>query len=228
MSKVTTREISFSPRAQETIILVGIHFAPENILQNRVCVLVHPWGFLGGSLSNTYHYAERLSRKHGIECVVFNTRGVGKSTGTATFGCSAEIDDALGACDWVRANLQRRMVIVGSSAGAAIAGSALDRVNEVDGYVGIGYTFGTLSSFVLGRHYNAIIASPKPKLFVMGSKDGFTSVAQLDSMTKKMEKVQYKIVPDAGHFTLESGEYSDIMSDFIADFMKSLTNMENE
>jgi alpha/beta superfamily hydrolase len=228
MSKVTTREISFSPRAQDSIVLVGIQFIPEKLIQSRVCVLVHPWGYLGGSLTNTYRYAERLSKKHGVECLIFNSRGVGRSTGLSTFGCSAEIDDVLAACDWVREKLHRRIVIVGCSAGAAIAGSALDRMNEVDGYVGIGYPFGWLSSIVLGRHFDAVLVSPKPKLFIMGGKDGFTSVNQLDSMIQKMKQARYNIIPGVGHFAMESAEYSDITTDFIADFMHSLLKNNDE
>ncbi|CAN7038051.1 unnamed protein product [Brassica rapa subsp. trilocularis] len=71
-----------------------------------------------------------------------------------------------------------------STAGAPIAGSAVEQVEQVVGYVSLGYPFGLLAPVLFGRHHKAIFSSPKPKLFVMGTRDGFTSVSQLRKKLK--------------------------------------------
>jgi uncharacterized protein len=52
-------------------------------------------------------------------------------------------------------------------AGAPIAGSAVPALPCIKAYVGIGYTFGWLASWLFGRHYTAVLQSHVPKLFIM-------------------------------------------------------------
>ena len=151
-----------------------------------VCVLVHPWGYLGGSQANMLPYAHQLAGSHGLECLLFNLRGVGDSGGRATLRCADEVDDVIGACEWVEANRAKHIVLVGASAGAAVAGSALDQVPAAKGLVAIGYTFGWCSSLVLGAHYAAVLASPKPKCFIMGTSDGFTRQVDCNDVSAQM------------------------------------------
>jgi alpha/beta superfamily hydrolase len=217
------REVQFSCRDEPSVVLSGVLFTPEgDIPRPYVCVLVHPWGFLGGSRANTYPYAERLSNKHGMTCLIFDSRGVGESTGKSTMSCSAEIADVVAACDWVKANLSEPLVLVGSSAGAAVAGSALDMVPEAVAYVAIGYTFGWLTSIVFGRHFDAILKSVKPKLFIMGTEDGFTSIGQLESRLKQMQNAEMRLIEGVGHFSLESLAYSRQTADVIAEYISLL------
>jgi len=111
-------------------------------------------------------------------------------------------------------------VLVGSSAGAAIAGSALDRVTEAISYVGIGYTFGWFSSLVFGSHYTAVLNSIKPKLFIMGTRDEFTSVAQLESKLLYVEKAEIQLVKGVNHFQLESQRYASVTAKYIFEFIE--------
>ena len=217
----TIREISFPAKDEPSVVLNGMLFTPETITKPVVVVLVHPWGFLGGSKANTFSYADVLSKKHGIQCVIFDSRGVGKSTGRSSFRCTAEVADVLGACDWVTNNIGKPIVLVGSFAGAAVAGSALDQVPEAVAYVGIGYTFGWWSGLVLGCHFDAIIKSEKPKLFIMGTNDGFTSVTQLESRVKTMTNAESRLVDGVGHFSLESPSYAIESSLYIYNFIES-------
>ena len=218
----SVKEISFPSHEDETLTLEGSLWTPDERKCEKVCVLVHPWGVLGGSQANTEPYAEILSSVYGIECVTFNLRGVGRSTGSSTYRCRREIEDAVGACEWVRTNLNRPIVLVGSSAGAAIAGSALDRVPEAIAYIGIGYTFGWISSVMFGSHFDAILSSEKPKLFIMGTTDQFTSVNQLEARLAIMNNVSKHLVMDVGHFDLESRKHAKTSGEVIAKFMKAL------
>jgi hypothetical protein len=107
--------------------------------------------------------------------------------------------------------------------GAPIAGSAIDEVKEVVGYVALGYPFGMLASILFGRHNKACLTSEKPRLFVMGTTDGFTSVKQLESKLKTATgRVETKLVPGVGHFELEGPSYDRQMVDYIVEFADSL------
>ena len=108
-------------------------------------------------------------------------------------------------------------------AGAPIAGSAVDKVDEVIGYVSLGYPFGMTASILFGRHHAAILKSEKPKLFVMGTKDGFTSVKQLQSKLKSAAgRVETHLLEGVGHFQMEGPAYDAQMADLIAAFVQSL------
>lgn len=110
-----------------------------------------------------------------------------------------------------------------SVSGAPIAGSAVDQVKEVVGYVSLGYPFGLTASILFGRHHKAILQSIKPKLFVMGTKDGFTSVKQLESKLKSAAgRVETQLLEGVGHFQMEGPSYDAKMVDLIVRFIQSL------
>ena len=217
----TIRAVSFPAHGEPSVKLTGYLITPSARKSEVVCVFAHPWGFLGGSQGNTEPYARILASEYGYTCLIFNMRGVQESSGSASFTGTREVADVIGACEWVKGELGRPVVLVGSSAGAAIAGSALDRVQEAVGYVGIGYTFGWASSWVLGSHYEAIMRSEKPKLFILGTKDGFTSVNQLNQRVTMMKNASAKLIDDVGHFSLETPQYAKVTSELIAEFLTS-------
>lgn len=107
--------------------------------------------------------------------------------------------------------------------GAPIAGSAVDQVGEVVGYVSLGYPFGLTASILFGRHHKAILQSPKPKLFVMGTRDGFTSVKQLENKLKSAAgRVETHLIEGASHFQMEGTAYDAEMANLITTFISSL------
>ena len=111
-------------------------------------------------------------------------------------------------------------MLVGSSAGAAIAGTALDSVPSARAYVGIGYTFGRLSSWVFGSHYTNIIKSVKPKLFIMGTNDEFTTVSQLNDKLANTKSVRVELMEGVGHFALETPKYASAIADYVCKFIE--------
>ncbi|GFP79814.1 hypothetical protein PHJA_000124800 [Phtheirospermum japonicum] len=167
--------------------------------------------------------ARRL-RDRGVTAVTFDMRGVGKSTGRASLTGFAEVDDVVSICSWASQNLSaRRIVLVGSSAGAPIAGSAVDKIDEVVGYVSLGYPFGLTASILFGRHHKAVLQSPKPKLFVMGTRDGFTSVKQLENKLKcAAGRNQVHLIEGVSHFQMEGPDYDEQMANLIVEFISSL------
>ncbi|KAL6539860.1 hypothetical protein OROHE_011631 [Orobanche hederae] len=202
--------------------------------ENLVVVLVHPYSVLGGFQGLVKGIATRLADR-GLTAVTFDMQGVGKSTGRASLTGFAEVDDVVSVCKWVSLNLSaHRIVLVGSSAafdlnvwdffqGAPIAGSAVDQIDRVIGYVSLGYPFGLTASILFGRHHKAILKSPKPKLFVMGTRDGFTSVKQLENKLKTAAgRNQTHLLQGVGHFQMEGPDYDDQMASLIVDFVSTI------
>ncbi|PIM98128.1 hypothetical protein CDL12_29394 [Handroanthus impetiginosus] len=188
-----------------------------------VVVLVHPYSVLGGCQGLMKGIARGLADR-GLTAVTFDMRDVGKSTGRASLTGFAEVDDVVSVCKWACQNLPaHRIVLVGSSAGAAIAGSAVDRVEEVIAYVSLGYPFGLTASILFGRHHKAILQSSKPKLFVMGTRDGFTSVKQLENKLKAAAgRNQTHLIEGVSHFQMEGPTYDGQMVNLILEFISSL------
>ncbi|KAK2969548.1 hypothetical protein RJ640_023806 [Escallonia rubra] len=226
-------------------------FSPkEGIKDNLVIVLVHPYSVFGGCQGLLRGIASGLASK-GYRAVTFDMRGVGRSTGRASLTGFQEIKDVVAVCKWVCHNLSSdRILFVGSSAGlsayegvnfdvrvqgfcgkeagsnvngAPISGSAVDEVEQVIAYVSLGYPFGMISSILFGRHHKAILQSPKPKLFVMGTRDGFTSVNQLKNKLKSAAgRVETHLIEGVSHFQMEGPAYDAQMVDLILEFITSL------
>ncbi|XP_068647306.1 uncharacterized protein [Aristolochia californica] len=198
-------------------------FKPDDVRDDLVIVLVHPFSLLGGSQGLLRGIAAGLAEK-GYRAVTFDTRGAGKSSGRASLTGFSEIHDVIAVCKWVCDNLStQRILLVGSSAGAPISGSAVDQVEQVVGYVSLGYPFGWTASILFGRHHKAILQSQKPKLFVMGTNDGFTSVKQLHNKIKSAAgRVETELLEGVSHFQMEGPAYDNQMVGLIVSFISSL------
>ncbi|KAK9220829.1 hypothetical protein WN944_009253 [Citrus x changshan-huyou] len=195
----------------------------KNDSSSLAIVLVHPYSILGGCQGLLKGIASGLASK-GFKAVTFDMRGVGRSTGKASLTGFAEVEDVIAVCKWVSENLPtNRILLVGSSAGAPITGSAVDEIEQVVGYVSLGYPFGMMASILFGRHHKAILKSPKPKLFVMGTRDGFTSVKQLQNkLSSAAGRVETHLIEGASHFQMEGPAYDAQMVNLILDFIASL------
>ncbi|XP_051118557.1 uncharacterized protein LOC127242884 [Andrographis paniculata] len=195
----------------------------ENTQGNPAIVLVHPYSILGGCQDLLRGIGSGLASS-GFTAVTFDMRGVGRSTGRASLTGFSEVEDVVAVCGWVVRNIGvDRVLLVGSSAGAPIAGSAVDKIEHIVGYVSLGYPFGLMASVLFGRHHKAILNSPKPKLFVMGTKDGFTSVKQLKNKLKSAKgRVDTHLLEGVSHFEMEGSAYDREMVNLILEFVKSL------
>ncbi|XP_022753544.1 uncharacterized protein LOC111301823 isoform X2 [Durio zibethinus] len=90
--------------------------AKEEIKDNIVIVLVHPYPILGGCQALLKGIASGLAEK-GYKAVTFDMRGVGRSTGRASFTGFAEFKDVIAVCNWVSRNLSSdKILLVSSSA----------------------------------------------------------------------------------------------------------------
>uniref|UniRef100_A0A7N0T8C0 AB hydrolase-1 domain-containing protein n=1 Tax=Kalanchoe fedtschenkoi TaxID=63787 RepID=A0A7N0T8C0_KALFE len=188
-----------------------------------VVVLVHPYSVLGGFQGLLKGIAIGLAN-NGHTSITFDMRGAGKSTGKPSLTGFAEVNDVVAVCKWAVHNLgARRILLVGSSAGAPIAGSAVDKIEQVVGYVSLGYPFGLAASILFGRHHKNILQSPKPKFFVMGNRDGFTSVKQLrNKLSSAAGRVETYLIAGVSHFQMEGPDYDAKMVSLIHDFISRL------
>ncbi|CAN6440384.1 unnamed protein product [Victoria cruziana] len=196
---------------------------PREDMANLAIVLVHPYSVLGGVQGLMKGIAVGLAGR-GYTAVTFDMRGAGRSTGRASLTGSSEVNDTVDVCRWVLQNLgSDRILLVGSSAGAAIAGSAVDQVEQVVGYVSLGYPFGLTASILFGRHNKAILQSVKPKLFVMGTQDGFTSVKRLENKLKSAAgRAEMHLLEGVSHYQMEGPEYDCQITDLIDGFIATL------
>lgn len=222
-------------------------------------VTVHPWSALGGGEHNTIGLARNIVnhninksevRRKEIVCgdttcswrwrvVTFTLKS--NSFGGPIWGIFSnhtyEVQQTVDVVHWIRQKygVEESIVLLGSSAGAPMAGTAVARLLTTDNfavsaYIAVGYTFGNLAALGFGRHFASILSSSVmsiPKLFIMGERDEFTSVAQLEGMTHKMRSqnseddgnVDIKIVPNVGHFELESPRYNSLVSKLVLDWL---------
>lgn len=210
--------------ANDVALSVRIFRPPWDVPKRDVTVVMsHQYSVLGGNQALMKGLATTLSGR-GFTTLTFDMRGAGRSTGRPSLTGYAEVQDVIAVCKWATEHVgARSIILVGNSAGAPISGSAIDEIAEVVGYVALGYPFGILASVLFGRHNKPVLASEKPKLFVMGTSDGFTSVKQLETKLKSASgRNETRLVPGAGHFEMEGPEFDRQMADYIVEFAESL------
>jgi len=165
----------------------------------------------------------RIMSSKGYESVTFNLRGIGRSSGSSTWMCRNELLDVQSIIRYVTETLDRDVFLVGSSAGAPLAGAALDSSHRVKGAAFIGYVWGFWASFLFGWAYSSIESCEKPKLFIVGDKDEFTSMSQYNSKMSKLRGISnhMKVIEGKNHFQIESPEYDATVSQWIDDFLRN-------
>ncbi len=158
-------------------------------------VVCHPHPQYGGDMHNAVVRAvcDGLQRA-GWATLRFNFRGVGASDGMFSGG-AGEIDDARAA---VRYLLERtrtsRAALAGYSFGAMVALQAGAQMAEVDRLIAIAPP---LAFFDLG----CLAACGKEKLFVVGDRDQYCSIAALRQQLGGVARpVSERIVTGADHF----------------------------
>jgi hypothetical protein len=98
----------------------------------------------------------------------------------------------------------RKIILIGYSYGSVIASSVTDECQNVIGYAAISYPFSPLKWILLGPLFDKA-KSKKPKLFIIGSRDNFTTVNKFKERMKELpEPLEYHIVDEEDHFWVNS------------------------
>ena len=172
-----------------------------------VVVLSHPHTKFGGSSGMMDGLARELVVRGRLRVLCVDTRGAGRSSGAATWTGWDEVKDVRAACRYAGAG-GRNVVLLGTSGAAPFAGTASLSEECCVATVQMGYTCGYLCSVLWRGHFGPYFSSPKPKLFLHGSKDEHTSVPQLKSWIRRApDAAELEVFEGVGHYELESPSY---------------------
>jgi len=213
----------FSVKTPDGIRIGGFLWTSERSNQNLpVIIFVHQLGKLGGSAELMKGMASRMAKK-GFDTITFNLRGIGNSGGYASWTCQSEKNDVIAVINYAEKTLNKDIILVGSSAGGPLAGSVLDFSPRIKACMLIGYVWGFWASFLFGWAYAPLQRSSKPKIFIVGDRDEFTSITQYQTRIAALEgKINIiKIIEGKNHFEIESPVYDNIVTDWLEEFVYS-------
>ncbi|GAX25576.1 hypothetical protein FisN_28Hh045 [Fistulifera solaris] len=188
---------------------------------NVVAVVTHPWTFLGGNMHNNVVVAAVLYfQKLGISTVRFDFHGSGIGRGYTQveqvrsivrkivkrdFDDNGDDDDKQEDTATHPAKRPTKVILIGYSYGSLITGSASANMDECIASISIAPPFAVqhwLLLFNSSYHLRqSTLAEHLPRLFLMGTKDNFTSEKVFQNMieTHYLSAVG-AIVPHADHF----------------------------
>ena len=200
---------------------IHVHvWTPATGTPTLTIVTVHPWATLGGGEHNCIGIARHLASRCGLRVITFDMLSSWLVWGVVS-AHRKEVRQVDAVCAWAHQRWGGRLVLFGSSAGGPIAGSALTDASGVEGLVTIGYTWGFPASIAFGRHFGGLLRCPKPKLFVQGEHDEFSSVATLNKMVGRATgQNKVVVVPEVGHFELESPAYDDHVAELTISWLR--------
>lgn len=183
-------------------------------------LFVHQYTVMGGCGQLMEGMASRVAAA-GYDAVTFDLRGAGKSTGTCTYTNTHEFNDVLAVVRHLEESTSKDIFMVGSSGGAPLAGAVLDSTNRIIGGLFIGYTWGFWTSIIFGWAYSSLQQSVKPKLFVVGTNDEFTTMDQYASRIAGLSGGvnEMKVIEGKNHFEIEAPQFDNLMANYIIEFL---------
>ncbi|RPD60193.1 alpha/beta-hydrolase [Lentinus tigrinus ALCF2SS1-7] len=164
----------------------------------KLAICLHPWSWLGGRMNDpVLQLLTEPLLERGYDVLRYNSRGVGKSTGWASFTGSREAEDLKELVQWARSEMPdlNSLVLAGYSHGSLIASlhPVLDNIQT--SHILLSYPIGPrhwLTAFH-GSHYtNALKSllhdSRSNVLIIHGDDDNFTSVDAYDAWVTNLQK----------------------------------------
>ncbi|HJX04140.1 MAG TPA: alpha/beta fold hydrolase, partial [Dehalococcoidia bacterium] len=174
-------------------------------------VLLHPHPLYGGSMSNNViREVGSVLAEADMIALMFNFRGVGKSTGTFDEG-RGEGEDAAAALDWLA---QQPNVDAGKMGlcGYSFGGGITARVGCEDSRVS---ALAMIAPFFVVQH--DLHCCRKPKFFITGEKDDVISREAISSAFRECpQPKEMKLYPQADHswFGFEEAMARDVAGFF--------------
>mmetsp|Transcript_4698 Transcript_4698/g.8270 ORF Transcript_4698/g.8270 Transcript_4698/m.8270 type:complete len:180 (+) Transcript_4698:474-1013(+) len=144
--------------------------------------------------------------------LMYNSRGVGKSSGRASvYGSQKEVEDLKALCQLLMSNLTHppeKVLLVGYSHGSCVASGAACE-SYIAGVMAVSPPVGDFASTMLGTKqlWKTFCASSAPKFVALGTADTFCSVKALNKkVAMSQAHVDVKIYETADHFWLRQLE----------------------
>ena len=134
----------------------------------------------------------------GFPVLRFNFRGAGLSQGEHDYG-NGELEDVRAALDWLEHEFHRPLIFAGFSFGAAVGLRAACPDSRVRAAIALGLPISPIDD----RKYDFSLLTncAKPKLFISGDHDQFSSPAQLESLVKSIpDPKKLVLIGGADHF----------------------------
>jgi len=197
--------MSHAPHAKiESIDLAGPAGRLEALLNlgspnaEYTAVVAHPHPLFGGTMHNkvAFHAMKALN-SFGFSVLRFNFRGAGTSQGTHDNGFG-EVEDVRAALDYLKSEFRLPIVFAGFSFGAATGLRASCPDPEVEAVISIGTPMQADNRVY---DYDFLRQCRKPKLFISGDHDEFSSPEELRALAEGVpEPKALVLVPGADHF----------------------------
>jgi uncharacterized protein len=175
-------------------------YSPGKSPTAPIALILHPHPQHGGTMNNKVVYQlYNAFAERDFATLRFNFRGVGKSQGSYDRG-EGELSDAASALDWVQSiNRNARSVwVAGFSFGAWIGMQLLMRRPEIESFISVAPPANMLD-------FNFLAPCPTSGQIIHGGADEIVPEASVAKLVTKLSsqrgvKIDYRIVPEAGHF----------------------------
>ena len=197
--------------------LEGMFHIPQGQGPFPAVVVCHPHPLYGGNMDNNVVVAVCIALcQEGIAALRFNFRSVGRSGGTVEG--VGETEDVKAAISFAASTGQvdeERIGVCGYSAGtiAAFAQKPLDERIEAAAAISPPLAMASL---------DGMMAFPKPKLIITGSRDDFTPVEDFQRFCDSLpEPKEHEVIAGADHFWLGyEGQVGERVASFFANALK--------
>jgi uncharacterized protein len=188
-------------------------------------IFIHQYAVMGGQGQLMEGMARKVA-KRGYDALTFDLRGAGRSSGRSSWTNQNELLDVQTVIDHAIQTTDKKIFLVGSSGGAPLAGATLDYSDRVIGGLFVGYVWGFWASILFGWAYKSIEVSTKPKLFVVGTKDEFTSMSQYEDRLARLagDRNEMRIIEGKNHFEIEASVYDQQVADWTAEFILKISS----
>jgi len=192
--------------------------------------MVHAHPKFGGSPDMMHALAADMA-SHGVQVLNLSLRGCGDSGGANSWvGDAGEVQDVVAAADYARTTLHAAHVhLFGYSFGATVAGAALDARAFISTYTAVAYPlghwwargfFGLGAKLMMHHHTHELKQSIKPKLFLLGTRDDFTSRESIGKFASHcLDPWSLKVYPGADHFAFVSSPWAEEVAGDVREFV---------
>ncbi len=211
------RQVRFVARDEPDITLEGTLHVPEREARVPGVVVCHPDPRMGGASDDAVVVAvSHEAFQRGMVVLRFNFRGVGKSTGE--YDGEAEVNDVLGALDFLREQPEidpERTFVAGYSFGASMALLAALQDDESPAYAGVSLPYSGLA------HEQELLGTAselgKRAFIVIGDEDQYGDADAIRELLPA-ETTQVTVLPGVAHFYRAAGALEK-MAEAVVDFL---------